>query len=384
MNFVSVTGHIFIEGEIGTEVTPKTVRDDIAAYPQAQNYIVHINSGGGDVYDGYQIGSILKNLGKPTAAHIGAVCASIATYISGSCDSVVMSPHGDFMIHLPTGQINGNAEDLRRGAAQLDRIKSELIDRYMPRVAKKGVTREQLSAMIDKETSMSPSEALSLGFVDAVQEKMKVAARMDVNKFNMEAALTKEEAKGMFDGLLAKMSKMATSLIKFKNAVTLTLEDGTIVSVMAENPEGIAGAQITLEDGTPVPAGTYQTQDGLQITVDAESKITEAEPMANTKENDEVAKLKEENAALKQQIEASTKTAEENVKKEVAKVTASMTSQFANLKKEVEAMKAKTFGDESAVVTEEDNGKDFKNQGRPEDPMVQLWDVFKSRYNYNA
>ena len=44
-------------------------------------FIVHINSVGGDVYDGYAIGNIIKSLGKPTTASIGALCASISTYI---------------------------------------------------------------------------------------------------------------------------------------------------------------------------------------------------------------------------------------------------------------------------------------------------------------
>jgi len=57
-----MTGHIFIEGEIGSEVTAKTVRADISNYPQATEWTIHINSPGGDVYEGYQIGSIIKNL----------------------------------------------------------------------------------------------------------------------------------------------------------------------------------------------------------------------------------------------------------------------------------------------------------------------------------
>ena len=98
-----MTGHIFIEGEVGSEVTIKSVRGDIALYPQATEFIVHINSVGGDVYDGYAIGNIIKSLGKPTTASIGALCASISTYIACCCDQVLMGPAGDFMIHLPTG-----------------------------------------------------------------------------------------------------------------------------------------------------------------------------------------------------------------------------------------------------------------------------------------
>lgn len=380
-----MTGHIFIEGDIGSDVTSKSVREDIANYPKATNFIVHINSGGGDVYEGYQIGSILKNLGKPTVAHIGAVCASIATYAACSCDSVVMSPHGVFMIHLPTGNgISGNADDLRKAAGQLDRIKSEIIDRYLPRVSGKGITREQLSAMMEKETSMSPGEAESMGFVDTVQEKLRAVARMDATKFNdMTAALTKEEAKGMFDSFAASLAKMFAPKAHFKNQVSLTLEDGTEVMVMTETVEDIVGKQVQKADGSALPPGQHNTQDGQTLTVDANSTITEAIPMAN--QNDEVAKLKEENAALKQQLEASATASQEAVQKEVAKVTNAMQAQFKNLSKQFEDLKTKTFGEEGGAVTEEDNKKQtsFKNkEDRPHDPMAaSLWPVVQSRYN---
>jgi len=225
-----MTGHIFIEGEIGTDVTVKTVRADIANYPQATDWMVHINSGGGDVYEGYQIGTILKNL-KKTTAHIGSMCASIATYDALSCDHVVMNPHGDFMIHLPTGTISGTAEDLRKGAMQLDRIKSELISQYAPKVARKGVTSEQLSTMMDKETSMSPAEALAMGFIDEVQDKLKAVAKINPN-FKMENTVTREEVEGLFTKMGEKIDKF---FARFKNSVQIALADGSMATSDAPN-----------------------------------------------------------------------------------------------------------------------------------------------------
>lgn len=379
-----MTGHIFIQDDIGTDTTAKMVREQIADYPQATEFIVHINSQGGSVYEGYNIGSILKNIGKPTTAHIGALCASIATYIACSCDKVIMSPHGNFMIHLPTGNgISGTSDDLRRAAGQLDQMKSEIIDRYYQRVGNKGVSREQLAGMMAKETHMSPQEAMAMGFVDNVQEKLKAVARWEETNTNMEAALTKEEAKGMFDTFAASLAKMFAPKAQFKNQVSLTLEDGTEVMVMTETVEDIVGKQVQKADGSALPPGQHNTQDGQTLTVDANSTITEAIPMAN--QNDEVAKLKEENAALKQQLEASATASQEAVQKEVAKVTNAMQAQFKNLSKQFEDLKTKTFGEEGGAVTEEDNKKQtsFKNkEDRPHDPMAaSLWPVVESRYN---
>lgn len=348
-----MTGHIFIEGEIGTEVTAKTVRADIANYPQAEEWTIHINSPGGDVYEGYQIGSIIKNLGKPTFAHIGSMCASIATYAALSCDEVIMNPHGDFMIHLPTGTINGTAEDLRRGAEQLDRIKSELIDRYAPKVARKGVTKEQLSAMIEKETSMSPSEALAMGFIDGVQEKMKAVAKF---KPIIDMSMTKQEAEGLFKSLGEKIDSFFNKMTKVKN-VELALADGTLVQSTAATPEEIMGSTITMPDGTPAPDGQYETADGQVITV-AGGVVTAYEPKMEDVQPDSMEELKKQIAALQAQLaekenaatEAKAKATEAVKEKEA--ITASLKAEFTNLKNELETLRSKTFGDSTPPDTD--------------------------------
>jgi len=340
-----MTGHIFIEGEIGKDVTSKTVRADIANYPTADEFTVHINSPGGDVYEGYQIGSIIKNLGKKTTAQIGSMCASIATYDALCCDHVIMNTHGDFMIHLPTGQVNGTADDLRRGAEQLDRIKAELIDRYMPKVARKGVTRQKLVEMIDAETSMSPTEAEALGFVDAVQEKMRAVALMDISKFKNDD-MDHKETKTMLEKIQAGMKTMFAGLRRFKNMVEDTLADGTAIVVMVDPGQSWDGAQITTADGVPLPPGPYTTASGTTFNVDDGGLISgavmadpAAEDTKDTKPMDNVDELKNKIAELEGQLAA--KNAEATATQQAV---ATMQSQFSNLSTQLAEMKKLTVG----------------------------------------
>jgi len=340
-----MTGHIFIEGEIGKDVTSKTVRADIANYPTADEFTVHINSPGGDVYEGYQIGSIIKNLGKKTTAQIGSMCASIATYDALCCDHVIMNTHGDFMIHLPTGQVNGTADDLRRGAEQLDRIKAELIDRYMPKVARKGVTRQKLVEMIDAETSMSPTEAEALGFVDAVQEKMRAVALMDISKFKNDD-MDHKETKTMLEKIQASMKTIFNGLRRFKNMVEDTLADGTAIVVMVDPGQSWDGAQITTADGVPLPPGPYTTASGTTFNVDDGGLISgavmadpAAEDTKDTKPMDNVDELKNKIAELEGQLAA--KNAEATATQQAV---ATMQSQFSNLSTQLAEMKKLTVG----------------------------------------
>lgn len=359
-----MTGHIFIEGEIGTAVTAKTVRADIAQYPNADEFILHTNTPGGDVYEGYQIGHIIKNLGKKTTAQIGSMCASIGTYIALCCNEVIMSPQGDFMIHLPTGNINGTADDLRRGAEQLDRIKSELIDRYMPRVARKGVTRERVLEMLATETSMSPADALELGFVDAVQEKMKAVARLDISKFKNED-MDHKETKGILDKIQAGMRTLFSAMRSFKNMVEDTLEDGTAIVVVAEPGEAWDGKQITTSDGAPLGPGTYKTKSGYTVTV-AEGGVISAAVQDKVEDNkkednmENVDALKNKIAELEGQL--ATKTAEAT---EATSAVAKMNAQFSNLSKQVEEMKKLTVGEDNPPSS----GHGPKDLGENYDPM---------------
>lgn len=360
-----MTGHIFIEGEIGVQVTAKTVRDDISNYPQAEDFIVHFNSPGGDVYEGYQIGSIIKNIGKPTTALIGGMCASIATYDALCCDHVVMNPHGDFMIHLPTGTLSGNAEDLRKGAEQLDRIKSELIDRYMTKVAKKGVSREQLSAMIDKETSMSPGEALAMGFVDEVREKLKAVARLDVKQFT---DMTNEDVKGKFEAIGSKLDALMDRLFP-KNVVEITLADGSMVQSSAATPEEIVGSTLTDETGAPLPPGEVETADGQVLEIVEGGVVQSAMPKTEDKkgEADKIKALEQENATLKEQLAQASQKAEAE-----AKIAAQTMGEFKNqmkeLKDSLEAIKNTTIG--SDEVPQDAPDKKFTN--KQIDPMLDV------------
>lgn len=379
-----MTGHIFIEGEIGTKVTTESVRNDISLYPHATEFIVHINSEGGDVYEGYNIAHIISSLGKKTIAQIGALCASIATKVAGSCDRRVMGSVGDFMIHLPTGTLSGNAEDLRKGAAQLDRIKSELIAGYLPLVAKKGVSKEELSQMIDSETSMSPQEALEKGFIDEIQEKMKAVAKIDFKKYNME---NNEDVKGALTKFAEKLDKFFDRM-KVKN-VSLTLEDGSLINSTAEDPNAIVGSTLTDEQGQPLKPGTHKTADGLSLVVTEGGKCESAEAAVEDKDS-KMKQLEEENKALKEQIAKSdTKVAEQA--KEVAAVAKGL-KEFKNqadelkaLKAEFEKIKNETFGDTTVVTDAPDKTQVTKKQ---EDPMLdvmskQLGRAYTTSRNFN-
>jgi ATP-dependent protease ClpP protease subunit len=314
-----VTGHIYIYGEVGKQVTLDTVLKEIT--PKNSAYLVHIHSPGGDVFEGFAIYNALKNTGKNITVHIEGVCASIATLIAAAGSKIVMNTKAQWMIHNPRiSSMGGDAKDLRNVAGQLDKIKSQLIDSWVGRT---NLSREQLSQMYDNETWLNPEQAVEMGFADEVQEVLKAAATADIKKYN------RMEDKKNF---LARMTKLVENFFSPSN-MTETLSDGRVIIVPDEGEW--AGQPVTTEDGAPLEDGTFTlVPSGKTITV-AGGNITEViEPEAKTEEEpkDET-EAKPEDMELKEKLAA----AEARIKELESAVQAS--SQVAAKAEE----KAKTF-----------------------------------------
>lgn len=129
---------------------------------------VYINSPGGDVFEARAISSSLKRLsasGVEITAYIDGLCASAATMIACSCDTVKMADGCMYMIHEVSGFCFGTKADMRRYADLCEKIEGECVNDY---VRKTGIDGETVLAMMEAETWLSASEAKEKGFVDEV------------------------------------------------------------------------------------------------------------------------------------------------------------------------------------------------------------------------
>lgn len=289
------TGHIWIYGIIGTP--PKGTSDKYYSFndfqkdldPAADEYVVHIYSPGGDVFQGQAIYNGLKNTGKKIKVQIEGVCASIATLIAGAGDEIVMNESSQFMIHNPRFDgISGDANQLRTGAEQLDQIKSLLISVYRKRT---GLSEQELWQMYDKETWMLPDKAKDLGFVDEVVPSQRAVAYADFNFIKMEN-------KNEILSAIEMLGKKITNFFKPKN-MTDTLADGTVIQVESEDGDW-TGKRITREDGSPLEPGEYALADGRVLIVGDDSTISEVREM----EAENNAENKEDDMELKSKLEA--------------------------------------------------------------------------------
>ncbi|KXZ40015.1 ATP-dependent Clp protease, protease subunit [Alkalithermobacter thermoalcaliphilus JW-YL-7 = DSM 7308] len=177
-------GELFIYGPIsdeswwGDEVIPKQFKDELDSLGEIDVLNIYINSPGGDVFAGQTIYSILKRHKSKKVVHVDGLAASIASIIAMAGDTVIMPQNAMMMIHNPWTVAMGNANDFRKLADDLDKIRESLIAAYQ---GKSNLDREKLIELMNAETWLTAEEALNYGLIDEVEEKKEIAASIDKN-----------------------------------------------------------------------------------------------------------------------------------------------------------------------------------------------------------
>ena len=128
---------------------------------------LHINSPGGDVFDGVAIVNTLRAHSARVVAVVDGIAASAASFIAAAADETLMAPNSELMIHDAWGLCVGNAAEMQQMAEMLDHISDNIASIY---AAKAGGTVADWRAAMAKETWYSAEEAVAAGLADAVQE----------------------------------------------------------------------------------------------------------------------------------------------------------------------------------------------------------------------
>lgn len=134
---------------------------------------VHINSPGGDVFDGTAMYNALVNHKARVTTYIDGAAISMASVVAMAGDHIVMAENAMMMIHNPWTLAMGDADEFRKTAEVLDKTKLNLLAAY---TKQSDIEQVLISAMMDDETWMTGPEALENGFVDEVTIPVKLAA----------------------------------------------------------------------------------------------------------------------------------------------------------------------------------------------------------------
>jgi len=126
---------------------------------------VIVNSGGGDVASASQMYFDLKEHPGKVDVKISGIAASAASIISMAGDKVKMSPTSQLMIHNASTVAEGDYRTMENASEMLKSVNKSATNAYR---IKTGMDEEKLAELMNKETWLSPKEALEMGFVDEI------------------------------------------------------------------------------------------------------------------------------------------------------------------------------------------------------------------------
>lgn len=130
-----------------------------------EDVTVHINSGGGDVFDANAMAETIRAYKGHVTASIEGLAASAASYFALTADIVLMNPSALLMVHNPWGYCQGTAGDMRSTADMLDKVRETIVGQY---VSKTGMDADEVRDLMDAETWLDAEGAVERGFADGL------------------------------------------------------------------------------------------------------------------------------------------------------------------------------------------------------------------------
>lgn len=173
--------------------SPKKVIDLINQAKNNEDLEVEINSGGGSVFAGSEIYTALKSYSGKVITKVVGLAASAASVVAMAGDIVLITPTGQVMIHNASGGFGGDYRDMEKGVEILKNVNTTIANAYR---LKTGLSNEELLEMMNKETWLTPQQALEKKFVDEIMftNDVKLVASFNngmlpqevINKMKME------------------------------------------------------------------------------------------------------------------------------------------------------------------------------------------------------
>lgn len=126
---------------------------------------LHINSKGGDAFEGMAMLGLLKGVTGEKVAIVEGICASAATLPLFAMDKVKAQETSMFLFHKSATMAYGHSEDLKKSAEELDTIDETITELYAKKF--KG-TNEELVALLSSDKLISAKQALEFGLIDEI------------------------------------------------------------------------------------------------------------------------------------------------------------------------------------------------------------------------
>lgn len=336
--------------------------------PDVTDIHYKVNSGGGSVYDGWDIHNELKSSGKKLTAIGEGIVGSIATiiFMSAKPENRKLIKGTKFFVHhpywLPDESQPMRANELLSLGKDLKVEQDKILNFYAKETK---TSASDLHPFLEKETDLTAENAVKMGFANEIIEEeteveyhqYRLVAMITPNKTNPN--IMSKETENVIVSKMNAFEKLLNKLFKGKVLnmnLSATNSNGETVNLFIESEtEDLTGKDVFIVDAegnqTPAPDGDYTDADGKTIKVSG-GKV--AEVVAVATESDEVQALKAEIETLK----AENKTAKDELQAKVAEID-EVKANVKEINTQFEALRKTVIGEGAKFET---GTQDFKNK----------------------
>ena len=146
---------------------PQDVRAALDSPEDQEGLIFEINSGGGSVYAGLEMYTLLRNSSRHVTVEIQSIAASAASVFASGADTVRISPVANVMLHRARSWAEGTEQDMGEAGQMLRTVDESILNAYEHKCQGK-TDRETLHDLMRNETFFTAQEAVERGFADKI------------------------------------------------------------------------------------------------------------------------------------------------------------------------------------------------------------------------
>lgn len=267
---INAKGELMLYGDIGDwweGLDASSIVQQIA-YLDSPAIIVRIHSSGGNVMEGLAMYNALKQHEKPVHVYIDGIAASMGAGVAMAGDKIFIPANGLMMLHKPWLYAEGNSNDLRDIADNLDQIEASYIQIHAD---KTGKSFDEIKALIadGKNHFFRGQEAIDYGLADELTAAVEVSGHADFKSLNLPT----QAAKALF-----KDAKASDTTEETEEEEEETTEDSTDES---ETETQAADETTEEEDEETETTASASTNNSTQIN-DATASIKPKKTGVNT------------------------------------------------------------------------------------------------------
>ncbi|ADM08310.1 Protease subunit of ATP-dependent Clp protease [Parvularcula bermudensis HTCC2503] len=168
---------IFLSGQVHDQVSTLIVAQllFLEADNPKKDIAFYINSPGGSVTAGLAMYDTMRYIRPQISTMCVGLAASMGSLLLTAGDKGMRFslPNSRIMVHQPSAGFQGQASDIERHARDIIQTKKRLNEIYVEHT---GQDYETIERTLDRDTFMTPEDALDFGLIDQVLEKRAVAS----------------------------------------------------------------------------------------------------------------------------------------------------------------------------------------------------------------